>query len=69
MKEQTEIIQFYKKHFATSQEFKNSICATIDKYNNAFTVHQFELAQYELQKLHDAFGTIDPEKLANYIYQ
>ena len=68
MKTQQELTQFYKTQFANSELFKDWICSTIDKYNNAHTVHSFELAQYELMKIHDAFGTIDPDKLALLIY-
>jgi len=58
--------QFYKRHFATAQDFKNWVIRLQTAYAMSFSPQH---DSYELEKLHKAFGTCDPEKLVEIIYK
>jgi len=59
--------QFYKRHFATAQDFKNWVIGLQTKYIFSFDPHGHGM--YELNKLHKEFGTTDPDKLVEIIYK
>jgi len=61
--------RMYIRNFTTAKDFKWWVEKMHYNYTAALDINTFEDAEYCLNKLHDEFGTVDPEKLTKIIYE
>ena len=64
-----EIKRNYIRNFTTAKDFEEWLEKLHNNYGFALDINKFEHAEYCLNKLHDEFGTVDPEKLTKIIYE
>jgi len=64
-----EIKRKYIRNFTTAKDFENWVEKLHQQYTYALDSNICENSEYCLNKLHDEFGTVDPEKLTNIIYE
>lgn len=59
----------YIRNFTTAKDFEDWVEKLHQHYNFALDGNTWEHSEYCLNKLHDEFGTVDPEKLIKIIYE
>lgn len=59
----------YIRSFTTAKDFKDWVEKLHHNYGFALDFRIWEDSEYCLNKLHDEFGTVDPEKLIEIIYE
>ena len=59
----------YIRNFTTAKDFKDWVEKLHQDYGFALCFDVWEDSTYCLNKLHDEFGTVDPEKLTKIIYE
>lgn len=59
----------YIRNFTTAKDFKNWVEKMKYNYQSALDLKTWEDAEYCLEKLHKEFGTVEPEKLVEIIYE
>lgn len=59
----------YIRDFTTAKDFEQWVEKMHQDYSFALCFDVWEDAKYCLNKLHDEFGTVDPEKLTKIIYE
>jgi len=59
----------YIRNFTTAKDFKKWVEKLHHNYGFALDLNTWKDSEYCLNKLHDEFGTVDPEKLIKIIYE
>lgn len=69
MKTNLELKQMYIESFSTPEEVHQFINNLVNKYQNPPNSEVYRDTELILSKIHDLFGTIDPNKLSEIIFK